>query len=119
MRDALQADLSKALLKPLPELLKAFQADAEKVEELVELPQYFALEEYRGTRQLGAAKELLRLLRELFFVHTKPEIHYNIGRTFRHLLATESSIYSEVDIAYALPLVLGHHSRLTGPLQLE
>lgn len=99
-REANQRELTRTLMKPLPELLRAFQADGAVVAELVQLVQYFPLEDFRGSRQMSIAKELLRLLREVFFLHTDADVHAAVGGAFRALLAAESSVYSDVDVAF-------------------
>ena len=100
VREAYQKELTRALMKPLPELLKSFQADGPVVSELVQLVRFLPLEDFRGSRQMSIAKELLRLLRELFFLHTDSEVHTSVGSAFKALLSGESSIYSDVDVAF-------------------
>lgn len=114
-REENQKKLATALMKPLPELLNAFQAEAPIVAELLQLIPFFSLESFRGARQLSQLKELLRLLRELFFLHTNADVHAAVGQAFRALLSAESSIYSDVDVAFH-DLTQQLHDKLEGAL---
>ncbi|KPP70893.1 hypothetical protein Z043_110241, partial [Scleropages formosus] len=85
----------------LPSLLAKYSVDAEKVTNLLQLPQFFDLEIYTTGRlekasHLGA---LLRQIGEIVAKHTDTEVLETCSKTYHALCNEEFTIFNRVNIA--------------------
>ncbi|KAJ8409598.1 hypothetical protein AAFF_G00229990 [Aldrovandia affinis] len=83
----------------LPMLLSKYQADSEKVANLLQIPQFFDLDVYSAGRM---EKHLDALLKQIKFVvekHTETEVLEACSRTYSILCSEEYTIMNRVDIA--------------------
>ncbi|KAL6056220.1 Cohesin subunit SA-2 [Balamuthia mandrillaris] len=93
--------MTEFFAKALPQLLSKYQSEALKVEELVELPQYFDLEVYRTHHLEKYFKDLLGQLKEIFMMHTTTEIFTNVANTFQYFLSVQHSLQEAAEVAFA------------------
>uniref|UniRef100_A0A8D0AQ36 Cohesin subunit SA n=1 Tax=Sander lucioperca TaxID=283035 RepID=A0A8D0AQ36_SANLU len=83
----------------LPPLLAKYAVDAEKVTNLLQLPQYFDLEIYTTGRLEKHLESLLRQIREIVEKHTDTEVLEVCSKTYHALCNEEFTIFNRVDIA--------------------
>ncbi|XP_030638128.1 cohesin subunit SA-2 [Chanos chanos] len=83
----------------LPLLLAKYCVDAEKVTNLLQLPQYFDLEIYTTGRLEKHLDALLRQIREVVEKHTDTDVLEACSMTFHALCNEEFTIFNRVDIA--------------------
>lgn len=81
-------EMTSHLANTLPDLLSKYQADGEKIEELIEIPQHFLLSHYVTNEK--EFKELLKMIKNLFFKHTEPRILNNCSKTLKYFLKDDS-----------------------------
>uniref|UniRef100_A0A672JRL9 Cohesin subunit SA-2-like n=1 Tax=Salarias fasciatus TaxID=181472 RepID=A0A672JRL9_SALFA len=83
----------------LPPLLAKYAVDAEKVTNLLQLPQFFDLEIYTTGRLEKHLESLLRQIREIVEKHTDTEVLESCSKTYHALCNEEFTIFNRVDIA--------------------
>uniref|UniRef100_A0A8C9WDI0 STAG2 cohesin complex component n=1 Tax=Scleropages formosus TaxID=113540 RepID=A0A8C9WDI0_SCLFO len=83
----------------LPLLLAKYSVDAEKVTNLLQLPQYFDLEIYTTGRLEKHLESLLRQIKEVVEKHTDTEVLEACSKTYHALCNEEFTIFNRVDIA--------------------
>uniref|UniRef100_A0A671YXI6 Cohesin subunit SA n=1 Tax=Sparus aurata TaxID=8175 RepID=A0A671YXI6_SPAAU len=83
----------------LPPLLAKYAVDAEKVTNLLQLPQFFDLEIYTTGRLEKHLESLLRQIREIVEKHTDTEVLEVCSKTYHALCNEEFTIFNRVDIA--------------------
>ncbi|XP_041112036.1 cohesin subunit SA-2 [Polyodon spathula] len=83
----------------LPQLLSKYSVDAEKVTNLLQLPQYFDLEIYTTGRLEKHLDSLLRQIREIVAKHTDTDVLEACSKTCHALCNEEFTIFNRVDIA--------------------
>uniref|UniRef100_A0A8C5EHT9 SCD domain-containing protein n=1 Tax=Gouania willdenowi TaxID=441366 RepID=A0A8C5EHT9_GOUWI len=83
----------------LPPLLAKYAVDAEKVTNLLQLPQFFDLEIYTTGRLEKHLESLLRQIREIVEKHTDTEVLESCSKTYYALCNEEFTIFNRVDIA--------------------
>uniref|UniRef100_A0A3Q2NQE3 Cohesin subunit SA n=1 Tax=Fundulus heteroclitus TaxID=8078 RepID=A0A3Q2NQE3_FUNHE len=83
----------------LPPLLAKYAVDAEKVTNLLQLPQYFDLEIYTTGRLEKHLEALLRQIKEIVEKHTDTEVLESCSKTYHALCNEEFTIFNRVDIA--------------------
>uniref|UniRef100_A0A665VDV8 Cohesin subunit SA n=1 Tax=Echeneis naucrates TaxID=173247 RepID=A0A665VDV8_ECHNA len=83
----------------LPPLLAKYAVDAEKVTNLLQLPQFFDLEIYTTGRLEKHLESLLRQIREIVEKHTDTEVLEACSKTYHALCNEEFTIFNRVDIA--------------------
>lgn len=91
--------LTEHFIMALPMLLSKYQTDAEKVANLLQIPQYFDLDVYSAGRM---EKHLDGLLKQIKFVvekHTDTEVLEACSKTYSILCSEEYTIMNRVDIA--------------------
>lgn len=66
--------LTEHFIVTLPPLLDKYSADAEKLANLLCVPQYFDLDLYTSGRQEGSLQALLNKLKHIASVHHEPEV---------------------------------------------
>uniref|UniRef100_A0A8C1GBL4 Cohesin subunit SA n=1 Tax=Cyprinus carpio TaxID=7962 RepID=A0A8C1GBL4_CYPCA len=90
--------LTEHFIMALPMLLSKYQTDAEKVANLLQIPQYFDLDVYSAGRM---EKHLDALLKQIKFVvekHTDMEVLEACSKTYSILCSEEYTIMNRVDI---------------------
>uniref|UniRef100_A0A671SZ50 Cohesin subunit SA n=1 Tax=Sinocyclocheilus anshuiensis TaxID=1608454 RepID=A0A671SZ50_9TELE len=93
--------LTEHFIMALPMLLSKYQTDAEKVANLLQIPQYFDLDVYSAGRM---EKHLEALLKQIKFVvekHTDTEVLEACSKTYSILCSEEYIIMNRVDIAHS------------------
>ncbi|XP_063075229.1 cohesin subunit SA-1a isoform X2 [Engraulis encrasicolus] len=91
--------LTEHFIMALPMLLSKYQTDAEKVANLLQIPQYFDLDVYSAGRM---EKHLDALLKQTKFVvekHTESDVLEACSKTYSILCSEEYTIMNRVDIA--------------------
>ncbi|XP_063045906.1 cohesin subunit SA-2 isoform X2 [Engraulis encrasicolus] len=83
----------------LPPLLAKYSVDAEKVTNLLQLPQYFDLEIYTTGRLEKHLEALLRQIRDIVEKHTDTDVLEACSKTYHSLCNEEYTIFNRVDIA--------------------
>uniref|UniRef100_A0A3Q0S345 Cohesin subunit SA n=1 Tax=Amphilophus citrinellus TaxID=61819 RepID=A0A3Q0S345_AMPCI len=83
----------------LPPLLAKYSVDAEKVTNLLQLPQFFDLEIYTTGRLERHLESLLRQIKEIVEKHTDTEVLESCSKTYHALCNEEFTIFNRVDIA--------------------
>uniref|UniRef100_A0A8C7Y446 Cohesin subunit SA n=1 Tax=Oryzias sinensis TaxID=183150 RepID=A0A8C7Y446_9TELE len=83
----------------LPPLLAKYAVDAEKVTNLLLLPQFFDLEIYTTGRLEKHLEALLRQIKEIVEKHTDTEVLEACSKTYHSLCNEEFTIFNRVDIA--------------------
>ncbi|KAI4872694.1 hypothetical protein NFI96_032481, partial [Prochilodus magdalenae] len=91
--------LTEHFIMALPMLLSKYQADSEKVANLLQIPQYFDLDVYSTGRMEKHLDALLKQMRFVVEKHTEPEVLEACSKTFSMLCSEELSIMNRVDIA--------------------
>ncbi|KAH0502610.1 Cohesin subunit SA-1 [Microtus ochrogaster] len=91
--------LTEHFIITLPMLLSKYSADAEKIANLLQIPQYFDLEIYSTGRM---EKHLDALLKHIKFVvekHVESDVLEAYSKTYSILCSEEYTIQNRVDIA--------------------
>ncbi|XP_018414123.1 PREDICTED: cohesin subunit SA-2 [Nanorana parkeri] len=83
----------------LPQLLAKYSVDAEKLTNLLQLPQYFDLEIYTTGRLEKHLEALLRQIRNIVEKHTDTDVLEACSKTYHALCNEEFTIFNRVDIA--------------------
>ncbi|GBP15798.1 Cohesin subunit SA-1 [Eumeta japonica] len=96
-----RSKMTAHFITTLPLLLERFAADADKLANLVAIPQYFDLELYTTRRAEGSLAQLLSRLRDIVASHTEPEVLETCGRTLEFLCADRGAVYSRCNVARA------------------
>ncbi|KAI2648908.1 Cohesin subunit SA-1 [Labeo rohita] len=78
---------------------KRYQADAEKVANLLQIPQYFDLEVYSSGRMEKHLDALLKQIRVVVEKHAEMEVLEACSKTYSILCSEEYTIMNRVDIA--------------------
>uniref|UniRef100_A0A8C2Q431 Cohesin subunit SA n=1 Tax=Cyprinus carpio TaxID=7962 RepID=A0A8C2Q431_CYPCA len=91
--------LTEHLIVALPMLLSKYQTDAEKVANLLQVPQYFDLEVYSSGRMEKHLDALLKQIRVVVDKHTEMEVLEACSKTYSILCSEEYTIMNRVDIA--------------------
>nr|XP_033813925.1 LOW QUALITY PROTEIN: cohesin subunit SA-1 [Geotrypetes seraphini] len=93
--------LTEHFIIALPMLLSKYSADAEKVANLLQIPQYFDLDIYSAGRM---EKHLDGLLKQIKFVvekHTESDVLEACSKTYSILCSEEYTIQNRVDISHS------------------
>uniref|UniRef100_A0A4W4GZ24 Cohesin subunit SA n=1 Tax=Electrophorus electricus TaxID=8005 RepID=A0A4W4GZ24_ELEEL len=91
--------LTEHFIIALPMLLSKYQADAEKVANLLQIPQFFDLEVYSSGRMEKHLDALLKQIRLVVEKHTETEVLEACSKTYSILCSEEYTIMNRVDIA--------------------
>ena len=93
-------DLTKQLMKLIPQLLSKYQGDIDKLIPLSEIPQYFILDLYSTQRQKTYFNEMTRYLVEFFIKHNSKELLTSVSTTISYLYSSEYALKSEFNNRY-------------------
>ncbi|XP_053555095.1 cohesin subunit SA-2 [Bombina bombina] len=91
--------LTELFAVSLPQLLAKYSVDAEKLTNLLQLPQYFDLEIYTTGRLEKHLEALLRQIRNIVEKHTDTDVLEACSKTYHALCNEEFTIFNRVDIA--------------------
>ena len=91
--------LTAHFIQTLPPLLRKYLPDAEKVANLMMIPQYFDLEIYTTSRQERNLDALLSLIQEIVDKHSDKEVLETCAKTLERLCDDKFAIFSRCDIA--------------------
>ena len=92
-------EMSSILCPILPKLLEKFQSD--KVDELLELPQYFDLSVYVDNQIQSDFTDLLKIMKEIFWKQTDESVFYHVAKSLGSFLKDDKFVLrSEVETFY-------------------
>ncbi|XP_032827758.1 cohesin subunit SA-2-like [Petromyzon marinus] len=91
--------LTEHFIVVLPQLLAKYAVDAEKVTNLLQIPQYFDLEIYSTGRLEKHLEALLKQVHEIVEKHVEADVLETCSKTFQALCSEEFAIHNRVDIA--------------------
>ncbi|NXK36494.1 STAG2 protein, partial [Piprites chloris] len=83
----------------LPQLLAKYSTDAQKVANLLQIPQYYDLDVYSTGHQEKHLDALLREVKDIVAKHSDMSVLEASSRTYYMLCSEEIAIYSQVDCA--------------------
>ncbi|NXO82532.1 STAG2 protein, partial [Sitta europaea] len=83
----------------LPQLLAKYSTDAQKVTNLLQIPQYYNLDVYRTRHLEKHLDALLREIKDIVAKHSDMSVLEASSRTYYILCHEETAIYSQVDCA--------------------
>uniref|UniRef100_A0A3B3VET1 Cohesin subunit SA n=1 Tax=Poecilia latipinna TaxID=48699 RepID=A0A3B3VET1_9TELE len=91
--------LTEHFIMALPMLLSKYQADAEKVANLLQIPQFFDLDVYSAGRMEKHLDALLKQIRLVVEKHIETDVLEACSKTYSILCSEEYTIMNRVDIA--------------------
>ncbi|XP_037933761.1 cohesin subunit SA-1-like [Teleopsis dalmanni] len=91
--------LTEHFIITLPPLLEKYQADSEKLTNLLAVPQYFELDIYTTNRQEANLQALLDKISYIMSVHTDREVLEACSKTLEYLCTEGSATYTRCDVA--------------------
>ncbi|GBN56119.1 Cohesin subunit SA-1 [Araneus ventricosus] len=91
--------LTEHFIMTLPSLLAKYLADAEKIANLMLIPQYFELEIYTTSRQEKNLDSLLKLIHDVVERHNDTDVLEACAKTYEVLCNEELAIHSRCAVA--------------------
>ncbi|XP_071390706.1 cohesin subunit SA-1a isoform X2 [Centroberyx affinis] len=91
--------LTEHFIMALPMLLSKYQADSEKVANLLQIPQFFDLDVYSAGRMEKHLDALLKQIRLVVEKHIEADVLEACSKTYSILCSEEYTIMNRVDIA--------------------
>ncbi|XP_032852457.1 cohesin subunit SA-2 isoform X2 [Tyto alba] len=91
--------ITEHFIMVLPQLLAKYSTDAQKVVNLLQIPQYYDLDVYSTGRQEKHLDALLRELKDIVAKHSDMDVLEASSKTYYILCSEEIAIYSQVDRA--------------------
>uniref|UniRef100_A0A8C0F0S0 Cohesin subunit SA n=1 Tax=Bubo bubo TaxID=30461 RepID=A0A8C0F0S0_BUBBB len=91
--------ITEHFITVLPQLLAKYSTDAQKVANLLQIPQYYDLDVYSTGRLEKHLDALLRELKDIVAKHSDMSVLEASSRTYYILCSEEIAIYSQVDRA--------------------
>ncbi|XP_059620439.1 cohesin subunit SA-1 [Phlebotomus argentipes] len=91
--------LTEHFIQALPKLLYHYSADAEKLTNLLAIPQFFDLDIYTTARQEGNLQALLDKMAHIMTIHTDRDVLETCSKTLEFLCMEGSAIYTKCDVA--------------------
>ncbi|XP_023305203.2 cohesin subunit SA-1 isoform X2 [Lucilia cuprina] len=91
--------LTEHFIVTLPSLLEKYQADSEKLTNLLSIPQYFELDIYTTNRQEANLQSLLEKMSYIMSVHTDRDVLETCAKTLEYLCREGSATYTRCDVA--------------------
>uniref|UniRef100_T1PK51 STAG domain protein n=1 Tax=Musca domestica TaxID=7370 RepID=T1PK51_MUSDO len=91
--------LTEHFIVTLPPLLEKYQADSEKLANLLSIPQYFELDIYTTNRQEANLQSLLDKMSHIMSVHTDRDVLETCAKTLEYLCTEGSATYTRCDVA--------------------
>uniref|UniRef100_A0A8C5BNR8 Cohesin subunit SA n=1 Tax=Gadus morhua TaxID=8049 RepID=A0A8C5BNR8_GADMO len=97
--------LTEHFIMALPMLLSKYQADSEKVANLLQIPQFFDLDVYSAGRMEKHLDALLKQIRLVVEKHIEADVLEACSKTYSILCSEEYTIMNRVDIARSQVLI--------------
>jgi hypothetical protein len=94
-----QENMSGIVAAALPQLMKKYQAEPEKILELVQIPRQLNLESFSDHHLQKDFDELLKLLHDIFWKSSDPVFFRCIAGAFKYLVSTEYSLKNKAKTA--------------------
>ncbi|KAM9593578.1 cohesin subunit SA-2-like isoform 1-T3 [Morphnus guianensis] len=91
--------ITEHFIMVLPQLLAKYSTDAQKVANLLQIPQYYDLDVYRMEHLRKHLDALLREVKDIVAKHSDMSVLEASSRTYYILCSEEIAIYSQVDRA--------------------
>ncbi|NWW06711.1 STAG2 protein, partial [Oreocharis arfaki] len=91
--------ITEHFIMVLPQLLAKYSTDAQKVANLLQIPQYYDLDVYRTGHLEKHLDALLREIKDIVAKHSDMSVLEASSRTYYILCSEEIAIYSQVDCA--------------------
>ncbi|KFW87642.1 Cohesin subunit SA-2, partial [Manacus vitellinus] len=91
--------ITEHFIMVLPQLLAKYSTDAQKVANLLQIPQYYDLDVYSTGHQEKHLDALLREVKDIVAKHSDMSVLEASSRTYYILCSEEIGIYSQVDCA--------------------
>merc|ERR1719245_624136 len=91
--------LTAHFIQSLPHLLHKYLPDAEKIANLMVIPQYFDLDIYTTSRQEKSLDKLLSLIQEIVEKHSEKEVLEACAKTLERLCDDSHAIFTRCGIA--------------------
>ncbi|XP_027582182.2 cohesin subunit SA-2-like isoform X2 [Pipra filicauda] len=91
--------ITEHFIMVLPQLLAKYSTDAQKVANLLQIPQYYDLDVYNTGHQEKHLDALLREVKDIVAKHSDMSVLEASSRTYYILCSEEIGIYSQVDCA--------------------
>ncbi|NWW89812.1 STAG2 protein, partial [Rhynochetos jubatus] len=91
--------ITEHFIMVLPQLLAKYSTDAQKVANLLQIPQYYDLDAYSTGHLEKHLDALLREVKDIVTKHTDVSVLEASSRTYRILCSEEFAIYNQVDRA--------------------
>ncbi|NWR27132.1 STAG2 protein, partial [Tachuris rubrigastra] len=91
--------ITEHFIMVLPQLLAKYSTDAQKVANLLQIPQYYDLDVYSTGHQEKHLDALLREVKDIVAKHSDMSVLEASSRTYHILCSEEIAIYSQVDCA--------------------
>ncbi|KAM7358049.1 stromal antigen [Cochliomyia hominivorax] len=91
--------LTEHFIVTLPSLLEKYQADSEKLTNLLSVPQYFELDIYTTNRQEANLQALLDKMSYIMSVHNDRDVLETCAKTLEYLCREGSATYTRCDVA--------------------
>ncbi|NWU12009.1 STAG2 protein, partial [Cephalopterus ornatus] len=91
--------ITEHFIMVLPQLLAKYSTDAQKVANLLQIPQYYDLDVYSTGHQEKHLDALLREVKDIVAKHSDMSVLEACSRTYYILCSEEIAIYSRVDCA--------------------
>ncbi|NWY92984.1 STAG2 protein, partial [Loxia curvirostra] len=91
--------ITEHFIMVLPQLLAKYSTDAQKVTNLLQIPQYYNLDVYSTGHLEKHLDALLREIKDIVAKHSDMSVLEASSRTYYILCREESAIYSQVDCA--------------------
>ncbi|XP_064880597.1 cohesin subunit SA-1 [Oncorhynchus nerka] len=91
--------LTEHFIMALPMLLSKYQADSEKVANLLQIPMFFDLDVYSAGRMEKHLDALLKQIRQVVDKHIETDVLEACSKTYSILCSEEYTIMNRVDIA--------------------
>lgn len=91
--------MTEHFIQTLPTLLHRYSADAEKLTNLLAIPQYFDLEVYTSSRLESNLQAFLDKMGDIMQAHNDKDVLETCAKTLEFLCTEGSAIYTRCDIA--------------------
>lgn len=92
-------ELTQHFITTLPLLLTKYIADAEKLVNLLQIPQYFDLNQYTVRRQEKNLESLLKLLHEIVNKHNDSSVFEECSKCLAYLCDEDNTVYVKCNLS--------------------
>jgi hypothetical protein len=93
--------ITKTFVRSIGELLQKFQADAEKIEILLDIPLHFDLTLFVEEQCKTEFLELVSIIKEIFLNRVEERIFHNCTQVLKHFLSDENPFKSDTQVIFA------------------